>query len=585
MADYNLEGPKWASNTISWAFATANYAGQAAWGAITQTFAAVSSIFQNDIIWAFQRWAQVANLNFIQTSDSPAVDIRLGWTAIDGPGNIAGMANYAYGAGGFFLPDNVIEFDSSDSWALGVDGDYHVINPNGTAFRIVALHEIGHALGLDHYFGDLSVMNPVISASLTDLTQHDINGIWALYGPASSQQTLNGTAGSDNLSGTSGDDVIAGLGGADVLNGQAGNDALYGGDGNDTLFGGPGNDALYGGPGDDTYSIVDYSDTIVENAGEGTDTIISDVSYSLPANVEILGLAETSAVAGIGNDLNNLIVGNSINNVLGGGAGDDVIHGQRGADYLNGDAGNDALYGGDDADTLYGGSGNDLLLGGAGNDILSGGTGDDTYSILDYADTIIENFGEGRDTVISDVSYSLPANLEVLGLAETGAVSGIGNDADNVIVGNSANNVLGGGGGADILYGQGGADYLNGDSGNDTLYGGDGNDTLYGGAGADIFVFDTPLGPGNVDTVADFTPGQDKIALSPAVFTALAGGSLNASTFQVSASATSAASRVFYNTSTGGLFYDPDGTGGAGALQIASLPGSLAMTPGDLFVG
>jgi Ca2+-binding RTX toxin-like protein len=122
----------------------------------------------------------------------------------------------------------------------------------------------------------------------------------------------------------------------------------------------------------------------VEHANEGYDTVISDVSFSLPDNVEVLGLAST-AVSGIGNGLDNLIVGNGQDNVLGGGAGNDTLYGMAGNDTLNGDAGNDTLYGGD------------------GNDTLIGGTGDDSFEFAAKGghDTIVD-FVQGADTI--DVS-------------------------------------------------------------------------------------------------------------------------------------------------------------------------------------
>jgi hypothetical protein len=53
-------------------------------------------------------------------------------------------------------------------------------------------------------------------------------------------------------------------------------------------------------------------------------------------------------------------------------------------------------------------------------------------------------------------------------------------------------------GGDDGLYGFAESDVLAGGDGADTLYGGSGNDHLTGGTGADTFVFDTPVGGGNV---------------------------------------------------------------------------------------
>src|SRR4051812_27958204 len=67
-------------------------------------------------------------------------------------------------------------------------------------------------------------------------------------------------------------------------------DQLYGLGGDDSLTGGWGEDWLYGGPGNDTYHIIfpplfgidyasdiDANDNVVENPGEGTDTVLLGV--------------------------------------------------------------------------------------------------------------------------------------------------------------------------------------------------------------------------------------------------------------------------------------------------------------------
>ena len=102
------------------------------------------------------------------------------------------------------------------------------------------------------------------------------------------------------------------------------------------------------------------TDVIIENAGEGFDTVVSSVSYTLGNNLEILLLTENAA-NGTGNSLNNAILGNAANNILSGGAGNDILLGGSGNDLLVGGDGNDQLDG-------YGATGTefDALSGGAG---------------------------------------------------------------------------------------------------------------------------------------------------------------------------------------------------------------------------
>jgi len=298
-----------------------------------------------------------------------------------------------------------------------------------------------------------------------------------------------------------------------VITGNAASNTLNGGDGNDTLNGGLGADTLIGGLGNDIY-IVDASDSITENLGEGTDLVRSSVTFSIAPfqNVENLTLTGNAAINGTGNTLDNVITGNAANNTL------------------NGGDGNDTLNGGAGADTLIGGLGNDTLNGGAGGDRLVGNAGDDTYVVDDYSDQVIESANQGMDLVQSSISWNLGSNVENLTLTGSAAIDGTGNSLDNLITGNSGRNTLSGGSGHDTLNGGSGHDTLIGGSGNDTLNGGSGNDCLTGGTGDDILIGgagnDTLTGNSGRDrfvynafgdrndTITDFNTSQDKLDLS-----------------------------------------------------------------------
>ncbi len=155
---------------------------------------------------------------------------------------------------------------------------------------------------------------------------------------------------------------------------------------------------------------------------------------------------------------------------------------------------------------------------------------------------------------------------------------------DLVLKGDSAANSLTGQGGNDTLYGYAGKDVLKGNDGIDWLLGGQGNDTLTGGAGADFFTF-MESGSKHADKITDFVHGQDRIALEDAVFSAIGPpGALAASAFWAGSGAHDADDRIIYNTTTGAVSYDPDGTGAAGQVLVATLQPGAVLTATDFLI-
>ncbi|AZB66445.1 calcium-binding protein [Cereibacter sphaeroides] len=253
--------------------------------------------------------------------------------------------------------------------------------------------------------------------------------------------------------------------------------------------------------------------------------------------------------------------------------------------YIRGGSQNDLLVGLSRNDTLVGGADNDTLSGGSGRDLLIGGRGNDTY-ITDSGDTIKELAGGGRDTVLSQASATLGANVEDLVLTGTGALKGFGNGLANKMTGSADANLMEGRGGADTLIGLRGQDTLGGGAGNDRLLGGTGKDVLTGGAGADVFVFDSALGAANADRITDFSVGDDTIHLDDAIFLRLAPAKLTAAAFASNDTglARDPSDRIIYETDSGKLFYDTDGSGSGARVLFAMLAPHLAITHSDFFV-
>jgi len=382
---------------------------------------------------------------------------------------------------------------------------------------------------------------------------------------------INGTGnGLDNeISGNSAKNTLYGLGGDDTLRGFDGNDTLLGAGGNDWLNGGAGNDQLKGGPGDDRYALTG-GDQVIELADQGIDTVESAGTYTLPVNIENLLLTGDALVNGTGNGLNNTLTGNTAVNILQGMGGNDVLNGGGGNDQLSGQGGDDQLFGGAGNDQLLGGAGNDQLGGGPGVDVMKGGAGDDTYTVDVTGETVTELAGEGIDTVRTSLAYVLGAEVDNLVLTGSAAVNGTGNVLANELIGNGAANTLIGLGGADRLDGLGG------------------NDSLKGSGGMDTFVFSTALDAAtNIDTIQDFNPsGVDMIELHAGVFAGLAGGALSADNFVASAggAAVDTDDFILYDTDTGKLYYDADGSGSGVAVQFATLTGNPALAADDFIV-
>jgi serralysin len=341
------------TNNIKWGndvFGTSG--GQVTWSAAIFNFPEqpfhFTGVLDNEQIGAvreaFDAWEAVANINFVEVTDSASVDIRLGFDDIDGKSGTLAQAFFSFV--GVTIVSSTIGFDTAENYVVG-EGNVGSGNVN---FKTVAIHEIGHAIGISHSSVTPAIMQAFIDDDVNSLQNDDIEAAQFLYGAAiggttntgtPTTTTNNGTDGADSLVGSSGADILSGGSGADLISGAGGDDIIYGNKETDTIFGNDGNDTIFGG----------------QNNGPETSNNGSSAQRQ-------------------GAD------------VLNGGSGNDVIYGNHGGDSITGGDGDDTIFAGQDNDTISGGAGNDFLAGNKNDDLISGNGGNDTL-----------NGGEGNDTM------------------------------------------------------------------------------------------------------------------------------------------------------------------------------------------
>jgi Ca2+-binding RTX toxin-like protein len=354
-------------------------------------------------------------------------------------------------------------------------------------------------------------------------------------------ENVTGAFGNNKITGSSAENRLDGRDGNDALFGKEANDVLIGGIGNDWLDGGTGIDTITGGSGNDAYVVDHINDSATELASEGTDTVMSSVSWTLGANFEHLVLTG-SAAAGTGNSSANVITGSATANALSGGAGYDTI---------NAGGGDDTIFGGADTDTVVSeinigdvslvATANSLLLSGTtvGTDTISN---DVEYIVLDGQSFTYAQLAALLNSTVANgvVNGSAGADTINLGYVDGGGESvrdnasladrvyaGAGNDnvslfaGDDLGYGGTGNDTLSGGVGNDTLMGNEDADLLLGGEGNDSLNGGLGADTLKGGAGNDTYNIEGAASGDLVEELAgegiDLVLSSDSYALTSGV--------------------------------------------------------------------
>lgn len=411
------------------------------------------------------------------------------------------------------------------------------------------------------YFDDVILAEHGARINLALTTGNILDDGFGNTETAAQIQNAEGTTFADKFIGSNGDNQFIGQGGKDTLYGAGGDDALQGGTGIDSFYGGDGTDML-------TFYDVDTGVSVNLNKPLGNQ-ILND------------GFGNSERASGIENIVGSIgqdtLTGSNTSNVLWGSSGNDILSGLGNSDSLYGESGHDKIYGGDGDDVMHGGEGRDTIYGGNGIDDMvfwtDGGAGHGAKVNLSLSTGQVLDDGFGNVETATSIEY-----LEGTDYGD----SFTGNALTNVFWGLDGNDAMAGVDGNDDLYGGNGNDQLFGGNGTDYIVGGNGIDVLTGGADADSFSFmgDQP-GSDGVDRITDFSATSDNVLINVHWANDLVLGQLIAAEFRSAAgatTATTAAQRVIYNTTTGNLYFDADGVGGQAATLILTLSNHAALT-------
>jgi len=309
-----LGGREYATTATHWDRTTLTY------GFVNHTADLGVTAQEAAIAGALASWSAVTPLQFTKVADCGLAfdapnctvpDIRIQWGTGDhgaGPNdpNFDGTGGVA--AHGFYPPPNGssaagdLHFDDAERWSTGAT--------SGVDLQSVALHELGHSLGMLHASSSMCsggasatrpIMCPTIIGTDRTLAPDDVAGIQSLYGsggsgepgggtgavcqgvpvtvdltagdrPTEGNDVILGTAGADAIDALGGDDLVCSGGGSDTVVGGAGLDRVYGASGNDTLKGGDADDLLDGGGGNDRLTGGAGPDRCLGRAGRDTAT-------------------------------------------------------------------------------------------------------------------------------------------------------------------------------------------------------------------------------------------------------------------------------------------------------------------------
>ncbi len=235
-----------------------------------------TATWQNAIISAAQVWSQYANINFAVVSDNGTPAGQGSYQQGD-PG-MGDIRVGAYNIGGSYLGMNYLPPPANNYSGAGdvTLNDTQPFNINTTYdLQTVVVHEIGHALGLDHSTTYSADMYPTYGGLKRALTTDDVNGIQALYGAR--QADANNQGGTLNNSFATATDLTSKIS-AQQTGLVAGTLNLVGG-----LVGG----LLGGGSPTNNYTVQSASNNIVAPSASAAEYYSFVVPSDAPSNFTV----------------------------------------------------------------------------------------------------------------------------------------------------------------------------------------------------------------------------------------------------------------------------------------------------------
>jgi hypothetical protein len=169
-----------------------NCRAMAAIGPVLSANHIAAATFESELREAFALWSAVADIRFVRAETAAAADILIGAQAEPRGKAFTNVEFDRSGpAGGFrTLTHSTICFSPAERWKIGFDGNLEVYD-----LRYTLLHEIGHAIGLDHPAIDSQLMDFRYSERFRTPQRGDVLGVVALYGPSDAQAVAAESAG------------------------------------------------------------------------------------------------------------------------------------------------------------------------------------------------------------------------------------------------------------------------------------------------------------------------------------------------------------------------------------------------------